>query len=171
MNRNDAMHEQKDICPGYCAINQCRGTSRSAVNLGLNLVILPRQPQHRARLRPSSRQLGSSLTDWEWERKKKKNEWQAEPIKHEVECEGMYPPLFHKHLRNVHRTLFVLSMRSLILHWSASFISLFISKPLKTSLEQFAWTLKQQEGAVSVWIMIQHESHIYCSCLKIITTT
>lgn len=39
-------------------------------------------------------------------KKEKNKEWQAKPIKHEVECEGMYPPLFHKHLRNVHRTLF-----------------------------------------------------------------
>lgn len=113
----------------------------------------------------------SSLTGREGERKKKKNEWQAEPIKHEVECEGMYPPLFHKHLRNVRRTLSVLSMRSLISHWSASLLSLFISKLLDPALSSLQRTLKHQEDAASVWITTRHDGHIYRSRSEIITAT
>lgn len=135
MNINGTMYAE-DIYPGYCAVNQWSGTSEpctfcdTAVNLGLNLVTLPRQPQHRGRLQHCSSQEDSALTGQERERKKKK-EWQAKPIKHEVECEGMYPPLFHKHLRNVHRILFVLSMCPFILHWSTSLIGLFISTHCK----------------------------------------
>lgn len=47
--------------------------------------------------------------------KRKKNDWQAQPIKHEVECEGMQRPLFNKHLRNARRTFFIFSCCYLIL--------------------------------------------------------
>lgn len=47
-------------------------------------------------------------------RERERDEWQAEPIKHELECEGMQPSLFYKHLRNAHRTFFILSTCHLI---------------------------------------------------------
>lgn len=42
-------------------------------------------------------------------RERERDEWQAEPIKLELECEGMQPSLFYKHHRNAHRTFFILS--------------------------------------------------------------